>query len=247
MAADVILHKGMSRVIIPTGFSEKISPSNAVPSVQPLIAKEKEWIKGVNTIELMRSIPANISGIECDVYFDDNKEIFEVYHDSSAPSTLNLDTLLNIYLQRNLSASIWLDFKNLNNENVQLSLKEVNRLKNKYHLDNYIIIESHSAENLVTYNKNGFFTSFYIPFFNPYQVSEDSLVRMVNYIKAQIETYPASALSGYYFQYPVLKKFFPSYPLLTWSTRSFSLVSYTFNSQLRSDEQIKVILYPFEK
>jgi hypothetical protein len=109
-----------------------------------------------------------------------------------------------------------------------------------------MIIESTAAENLAPFQEKGFFTSYYVPLFNPYLITEDSLVTILNAVSANLEKYPASAVSGYYFQYPVLKKFFPNYPILTWSTHSFSLVSYAFNMQLKKDKMVKVVLYPFK-
>ena len=247
LLADIILHKGMSRVIIPASFSDKIIPVKLPLCDQPLTQKNKHWIKAVDNIELMQKLPVNTAGIECDVYFDIRKNHFEVYHDSTAPSTLNLDSLLAVYSAKKLSANIWLDFKNLNGENSIPSLNEISRLKNKYKLQNQVIIESSSPQFLRSFCDSGYFTSYYVPFFNPYQANENEIVHFADSVRNNLRKYPASALSGYYFQYPVLKKFFPNYPILTWADNvSISVVSYVFKRQLENDESIKVILYPFE-
>ena len=247
LLADIILHKGMSRVILPSSFTDKVSPVNLPICNRPLIQKEKNWIKAVDNIDLMKKLPANTAGIECDVYFNLVKDHFEVYHDSTALSSLNLDSLLTVYSKKKFSANIWLDFKNLSRENVIPSLREITRLKNKYNLSNQLIIESSNGQHLKVFCDSGYFTSYYVPFFNPYQATENEVIQFTDSVHKSIENYPASALSGYYFQYPVLKKFFPNYPILTWvDNASVSVVSYIFKRQLENDESIKVILYPFK-
>ena len=246
LLADIILHKGMSRVMIPSAFSDKIVPVSLPICDQPLLQKDKHWVKAIDNIELMKKLPANTAGIECDVYFDIQKDHFEVYHDSSAPSTLNLDSLLALYASKKLNANIWLDFKNLTGENEAPSLQEINRLRNKYKLFNQVIVESHNPAYLKSFCDSGYFTSYYVPAFNPYQASESELIQFADSIRNNLKKYPTSALSGYYFQYPVLKKFFPNYPILTWADNaSISIVSYVFSRQIENEESIKVILYPF--
>lgn len=246
LLTDILLHRGMSRTIIRSRFTDKVSPVNLPLCNNPLIQKAKHWIKAVNNISIMQQLPDNTSGIECDVYFDSQKNHFEVYHDSSAPSTLNLDTLLSVYYLKKLQANVWLDFKNLSGENSMSSLHEINRLKNKYNLSNQFIIESPDPQFLKTFCDSGYFTSYYVPFFNPYQATEKEIIQFTGTIRKNLEKFPASALSGYYFQYPVLKKFFPNYPILTWADNaSVSIVSFLFNRQLENDENIKVVLYPY--
>lgn len=94
--------------------------------------------------------------------------------------------------------------------------------------------------SLRTFCDSGFFTSYYIPYFNPYLLSETELVDQIDSISYQMKLYPASALSGYYFQYPVLKKFFPGFPVLTWTYNSnISLVTNMFNLHLKMTTRLK--------
>jgi hypothetical protein len=247
LLVDVILHKGMSRVIMPGTFTDKVMPVILPVCESPLLKKDKHWIKAVDNIELMKKLPVNTAGIECDVYFDIQKNHFEVYHDSSKRSTLNLDSLLSFYASQKLGANLWFDFKNLDEANSLPSLTEIKRLQNKYNLSNKLIIESSSPQYLQSFCNSGFYTSYYVPFFNPYNADENDLIHFADSVRNNLIKYPVSALSGYYFQYPVLKKFFPNYPILTWIDHaSLSVVSYFFKRQLENDESIKVILFSFE-
>lgn len=247
LLTDFLLHKGMGRVMLPENFSDKITPYQLPVCERDLVKKEKEWIKAVNTVALMQQLDAKTNGLECDVYFDSVKNCFEVYHDSSAPSSLKLDSLLVAYQAKQLTANIWFDFKNLGSTNAGSALKEMIRLKNNFKLDKKLIIESSAAAPLKAFCDSGFFTSYYVPFFNPYEIKEEVLMKNIDSIRQHISQYPASAISGYYFQYPLLKKIFPTYPILTWADQpSASLIAYFFRQQLKNDDMIKVVLFPME-
>lgn len=245
VALDIVLHKGMSRVILPESFTEKRGPMHFATCEQSLLVANKKWIKGVNTVARLAQQEVFLAGFEVDVYFDTAKNHFLVYHDSAVISGLDLETILQKYQSRNMTASVWLDFKNLSVYNLSQSLKHVSVLRQRYALQNKMIIESSAAQLLQPFCDSGFYSSYYIPFFNPYQVDEKTLVSMIDSISLQLKQYRVSALSGYYFQYPVLKKYFPRFPVLTWTgNSSLSLVANSFNRSLLNDQNVKVVLFP---
>lgn len=245
LALDIFLHKGITRVLLPDSFTNKRIPQNFVPCDLPLQVNSKEWIKAVNTLSRIEKIPSETAGIEMDVYFDTIKNTFQVYHDSAFKTELDINSLMEVYKKRNLKASIWLDFKNLSASNEGQSLQYLSTLSKQYNLQNKLIIESSSPQYLQSFCDSGFFTSYYIRFFNPYRIDEKELITQLDTISGVLKKYKVSALSGYYFQYPVLKKYFPNYPILTWTDNStISLVSKSFNKILMSDEHVKVLLHP---
>jgi hypothetical protein len=212
---------------------------------QPLQVNGKRWVKAINTVNRANELPADAAGFEMDVYFDTTKNCLLLYHDSTEYSTLCIEAVLDVYKKRKMAASIWLDFKNLSAANEQQSLKYIGALRNTYELNNKLIVESPHPECLQSFCRSGFFTSYYTPFFNPYQEQEAAVIEYIDSIKNKLRQYPVSALSGYYFQYPLLKKYFPGFPLLTWAADGkLSAVAYFFNRQLNADDQLKVVLYP---
>jgi hypothetical protein len=248
LGVDILLHRGISRVIIPSSFTNQVKPISIVPCSQPLNIKEKHWLKAIDNIALLEKVPAGTEGIECDVYFDTSKKSFLVYHDSTDLSDLNADSLLTVYRSKNLQSHIWFDFKNLQNHNREASLTEMLRLQTKYNLQQKLIIEAGNAALLQSFCDSGFYTSYYVPFFNPYLSGEKELVTFIRNIEKNVSANPTSALSGYYFQYPILKKFFPNYPILTWTDNPGpSLVAHFFNRQLVNDSMVKVILSPLSE
>ncbi|MEP6711394.1 MAG: hypothetical protein ABJA37_03205 [Ferruginibacter sp.] len=246
LIADVILHKGMSRVIIPSAFTEKRQPQNFNTCNAKLINHSKHWLRAVGTVEAMQQLPAETNGFEWDVYFDNAENNFKIY-DSLAVSGLAADTLLSIYAGRNLAASIWFNVKNLNASNSIAALTDLLQLRRRYALFNKIIVASDAPEYLNAYCDSGFFTGYNVPYFNPYKIQEDTLVHYIDIMAENLKRYPVNALSGSYFQYPVLKKYFPNFPILTWTDNSnISLINRVFNTHLKNEEQIKIVLYPFQ-
>ena len=244
LCVDILMHKGMTRVLIPDSFTSKRSPVDFSRCGSALIQNSKNWIKGIDNEIAMKNLPSNTDGFEIDVYFDTTIHSFYVYHDSANISSVTVDDLLDIYQRRNLTASIWFDFKNLDYYNHEQSLKVFIGLREKYGLKNKMIIETSHINYLNSFCENGFFTSYYTPYFNPYELSEKERVKIIDTISNNLKLYPVSALSGYYFQYPFLKKYYPGYPILTWAEKNnFSLVSVIFNHYLKKDPQVKIILY----
>jgi hypothetical protein len=245
VSADAVWHKGMTRVLIPASFSTSISPSNYLLCNATLMQRQKNWVKAVDNEQAIENLPADTDGFEVDVYFDTAAHSFYVYHDSSERSSLTIGQLLDIYQRRNLKSSIWFDYKNLSYFNQEQSLRAFITLRRKYKLENKMIIESSVIKYLAGFCEHDFFTSYYTPYFNPYELKDKALQNIMDTLSYNLQRYPVAALSGYYFQYPFLKKYFPQYPILTWAEKDqFSLVSLIFNYRLSDDRSLKIILYP---
>ena len=97
LGVDAVLHKGMTRVLLPANFPDDIEVQNLQPVEQNLTVTDINWKKAVNSKEAMLALQNGIAGFEMDVYFDTAKNNFLVYHDSTKLSTETLEGLLEIY------------------------------------------------------------------------------------------------------------------------------------------------------
>jgi len=245
LLVDVWQHKGQARVLFPKKFEAYNTGAGLPQSKTVLINKNKEWKKGMNTKELVNGLAETTSGFECDVYFDTVRSIFDVHHDADKSIGQSLDGLLDIYQQKKLSASIWLDLKNLDAANSTAALRSLIQLRDKYGLQNKLLVESGRAALLTAFSDSGFYTSYYTPMFNPYQAKDAEIRSMAESISNVIKNARVNALSGYYFQYPFLHYYFPNYPVLTWAEKKpFSLVNYLFRRKIASDSAVFISLYP---
>ena len=245
LLVDVLQHKGQTRVLFPKEFAEAKQPAMLPQSKSILMNKDKNWKKGVNNRERMSDLNADDGGFECDVYFDTASRLFDVHHDPDKSTSYSLDSLLHLYQQKKLQASIWLDIKNLDGSNAASILQALIEIRIKYKLQNKILVESGRAELLTAFSDSSFFTSFYIPFFNPYTINKVEINLWADNITSEISKSRINALSGYYFQTGFLHHYFSQYPVLTWVDKSdFSLANYFFQRKMNADKSIFILLKP---
>lgn len=245
LIVDGIMHKGMVRVMIPTEFLDSPQSSQGVSLRTLLLNNNKEWMKAVNTPQRMNKVSGETSGIEMDIYFDSLTKTFSVHHNIEDTVYYQFEELLKWYHKEGLTASIWMDFKNLSSQNQQEALEMLILLQHKYHLENKILVESSYPELLIPFAEQKFYTSYYVPYFNPYLVDKDSLKIIFNRIQYHLASSKVQALSGYYFQYPFLHERFPNYPLLIWgSNDKWSVVNMIYRRFIENKREIFIKLNP---
>ncbi len=244
LLADGWQHKGLTRVLLPKSFAG-IADTSYPGSRSVLACTNKEWVQAVNTIQRMNDIPATAAGIECDVYYNSRHNSFEVHHDPGNFTGLTLEALLQTHAKQKCKASLWLDFKNLSSANQQPALTELIRLRSKFGLTGKMLVESSEATLLSAFSDSGFFTSCYVPMFNPYLISISEERKLADSLGTVLRHSNVNAVSGYYFQHSFLHHYFPNYPILTWAVRDrFSLINWLFRKKILSDGSVFIILYP---
>ena len=241
---DMFLHKGLVRFLLPKTFGtyriENVKPLNR----DGFLNTNKNWSKAINTTELIQSITIDKSGIELDIYYDTIKGIFDVHHDPDKSVGQNFEDLLIIYKNKNLQASLWMDFKNLHENNIDKALQTLIQLRAKYNLQNKILVESSNPNLLKPFSDNQFFTSYYTPSFNPYTSSEEGNKIWFDSIATLLRKYPVHALSCYYFQKPFLHQYFPHFPILTWAPNDkWSFVNWIYKQKVNADSTTFITLY----
>lgn len=242
---DVWLHKGQARVLFGKTFPAAALQAGSPKSKSAVVIQNKTWTKGVNTHEQLEQLEITARGFECDVYYDTEKKDFDVYHDADKQTGQTLKALLNQYRQKKMTAAIWLDIKNLTAGNATHVLASLLELQKEYGLQNKLLVESGMAGLLTAFSDSGFYTVYYIPMFNPYQVNDTELKSWADSIVSATNAARVNALSGYYFQYPFLQHYFPRYPVLTWAEKKpLSMVNRLFRNKLAGDTSIAIVLYP---
>lgn len=245
LLVDVWQHPGQARVLFPKQFTGETYAALQPQQGGQVYNPGKNWVKAVNTRDKMNQLTAAEPGFECDVYFNSATAAFEVHHDPGTVSGFSLDDLLQIYRQKKLPASIWLDIKNLDGANASSCLTALVSLREKYTLQNRILVESKRADLLPVFSDSNFFTAYYVPIFNPYRIDKRMQQYWADSIAAAISRSKINALSGYYFQSSFLKHYFPRYLVLTWvENNSGSLVNALFHRKINADTTIFIALHP---
>lgn len=83
---------------------------------------EKLWLHRVNCLQRVEIIENKYRGLEIDVYFDSDKNCFDIFHSPGASTDLCLEELL-ASLNNPKIHYYWLDFKNLDSTNQKKSFK----------------------------------------------------------------------------------------------------------------------------
>jgi hypothetical protein len=203
----------------------------------------KVWLHKVNSVSRAKIIQENYKGLEMDVVYDPVKECFDVHHHKSPSINLCLEELLQ-NLDDPTQHYFWLDFKNLDTSNQRMALAELQRLTKKYKIKENIIVESPNPVLLTPFTDEKFYTSYYLPTFNPFYIHDDSIKKYLKEIDDNLSRCRVNAISGYYFQYPFMEKYFPETDLLVWHImeEKTDLFSYLIRERLILNSQIKVVL-----
>lgn len=134
----------------------------------PFKAPAKIWLHRTNEIKKFEDFSKIYQNYEIDVYFLDN--YFDVGHDGKDTSiNLDLKTMLKLVSKRKeesgFEAKIWLDFKNLDENNKEKALKTLLQISKESDFDiKNFIIESRNYKALALFKEAGFYTSYYLTF-----------------------------------------------------------------------------------
>lgn len=214
------------------------------------------WLHRVDEVAKFEDFKEKYRGFEIDVHFLLNPSpYFDVGHDGADSSIgLNLADMFSHIQKQNMEnyrdkIQLWIDFKNLSEENKYVALSELQHLCLTYEISpQNLIIESRNYKSLDVFKKQGFFTSYYVPYYEAkYLKSHAQAIR--NEINTIIESGNVSALSFPFYLYDfIVDSHFGYYenekwkdmPLLTWNEEA----NWKENMQIKAflNPQIKVIL-----
>jgi hypothetical protein len=244
LVADGIIHKGMIRVMLPKNFEQNVYSFTPI-NKRNIPSPDKFWKKAVNTIQALQVLDKNAAGCEMDVYFDTIIQTFTIHHDPGGKNGFTIDNFMEVYHSEQRHHCLWFDFKNLSEANAQLSLQKLVSIKKQYNLHDKILVESSNAALLNAFADSGLFTIYYTPYSLVYKNSIQQNKNYIDSVAGQIKTNKISALSGYYFQQPILQAAFPNFPILQWQANDrFSLVNWLYNKKVQQNRAILVSLQP---
>lgn len=207
------------------------------------IYPEKVWIHRVNSIEKLKEVENEFSGIELDLVWEGNN--FDVNHPPATSIGLNLDEYFKQINSKNLK--IWIDFKNLDSNNVLNSVNKLDSIIDQVNISkNYIIVESQQPQNLKEFSRKGYKTSYYLPG-NLHRLAIDSLENTVVSIKDNLESEYLNFISFPIEDYETVKKYFSNENLLIWELSRPK----GFQNKLRlyralNDVKVNGVLMPFK-
>lgn len=201
----------------------------------------KIWLHRSNNIAKAQYFEDKYAGLELDVHFVDSLNMFIIKHDMEESSTITLDNWF-ASLKNPSRLGVWLDFKNLNNDNKERAVNVLKMMRQKYNLRGKIYVESWNANSLDVFKKEGFKTSFYIPCDNPGKLDGEGLAKLENKIQKVIENNDVDAISGYYFQYEFMRDKFPQRNKLIWYECDNQEIKDFYIDIANNDDNVEILL-----
>ena len=199
------------------------------------------WLHRVDSVERVKFAEGRYQGIEIDVVFDSNARTFDVGHPPVPSIGLSLETLI-ASLEGPGQHFYWIDIKNLTPENKRQAAFELSRIAQRFSIIARMIVESPQLEHLDEFSRQGFYTSYYLPFINPYALPREELKDYVSGIGRRLARSQVNAISSDHLQYELISRYFPDYDVLLWyPTKNF--IAYAIRERkLLADPRVKVLL-----
>lgn len=99
---------------------------------------QKCWLHRTDSLQKLEELSFKYSGVEIDISYDKNKLIFDVGHDLENSINLSLEKMLE---KLEKDKKVWLDLKNLTEENSLIILNRLEKLIDNYSLEknNFIV------------------------------------------------------------------------------------------------------------
>ncbi len=203
--------------------------------------KNKIWSHRVDSIERLKEVIKKVNGVEVDLVYDDKLNIFDVTHPPVKSIGLSFENYLNSVKNIN-NFGLWLDLKNLNQENKLKIFKRIEYLVKKFNLNkNKIIIESSSVNLLDVFVANDYQCSYYLPILS--EIDRSELDKTIKIIKYNLKNEPKLYISSYFKDYEIMKKNFPNRKMLFWALAEKDLPKYKQKwKKILKDKQVKVLL-----
>ncbi|WP_299258624.1 hypothetical protein [uncultured Aquimarina sp.] len=201
----------------------------------------KIWAHRANSTEKLHSALRYFKGIELDLIYDTEGDFFDVNHSTSESVGLKFEDYLNT-LDEKQYPLLWLDIKNLNKVEANDILDKLLRIfrKRNYPLQN-ILIETRYPEALPIFTKEGFKTSYYLPY-DLRKRDGDKLLTTILEIQKNISEQPAIGISTNHRDYHIIKEHFPNRRKYIWILVPFINIDFFTTKKILNDEKVEVVL-----
>lgn len=178
------------------------------PLVKP---EDKVWAHRVDQLDEIGIRLSEFSGIEIDIFYDEDVDAFEVKHDKEDRG-IDLEFFLDS-VSKIKSLMFWFDYKNLD-ENTGKGVEKLLSILNERGLNEKAFVESYHASCLQQF-KGRLTTSFWVSSSEipPSKEEQDELYESKY---KQIREFDVCLLSASYEMFEFLTTYFPEYKLNFW-------------------------------
>ena len=204
--------------------------------------KDKVWLHRCNSMEKLHQMKGLYPNIEVDVVLRGNA--FDVTHDVEVSFGQDLEDYFAHFSEND--GKMWLDVKNLTPENKDTMLEVLNSLVCRHGVaKERLIVESPQWSLLEDFTKDGFYTSMYVVYDKPGNLSGREMKECIEDLRRVVDSGCVRAISFPYWWYSAIKDSLErSVDMLTWRHRSghFLFMLSGEGKRMLEDTQLKVVL-----
>lgn len=204
------------------------------------------WRHKVNSIEELQKYSKTFKGIELDIVYYPETNTFEVEHDPNPKKSIKLHDYLGA-IDNTDELYYWFDMKNLKWKYIDDLMNRLDAILTEYHIKDRVILESWSLNSLKKLNKNGFYTSYWIPDF-PYDgnITEEQQKKL-DKILSNLADCKHNAISAPYKMLPFIKDHLSDCSVHLWTNGLKTEADKTLIKEIASTPCVKVVLVDYEE
>ncbi len=207
----------------------------------------KLWAHRVNNPDEANMRLMRFYGIELDMFFEEENEVFDIRHDNDAPkSGLTLDLYFDQVFNEGMYY-YWLDLKNLNPKNEPAITKRLDLLLDKYDLRNQVIVESKDAASLSLIGKSEIKTSYWVTAIKYNLEDPAASSSEAQAIAKELQQYKFNALSAHYQMVEFLTYHFPLATIHIWTNGLDTEEDKQLIRYFAKNKNIRVILVDYDR
>ena len=233
---------------IATKIIQKL-PESTNRYLAELYKPDKLWLHRVDSVnkQIELSPKYNGGGIEFDIIYHEKENAFENSHDIDSLAKYNLEEQFKTYDELGIHNGIWLDFKNLTQDNKFMAKQKLDELLQKYNISKDVIwLESGNWQALDIFKQDGYRTSYYLPYykFENMSGSEIDKAQQDTLLAANSGNITAISFYGGYYDFVKSLPLSDNIVFLSWLNDSpwYEIVIRHKYQNILNDERVKVIL-----
>ncbi len=225
-----------------------ILPLMLTMQTQQRILYSKVWAHRVNNLDEVVEKQRQFMGMELDLIYSEEKNLFYVGHDliDSNKNIYFTDWLSKLSKQERMNSYYWLDMKNINPENADKISISLNEVTQKYNIKSRVWVESYYWDALKTVKEHGFQVILWVE--NLHWQNELDTAQWFQKTKIIVDLLKPDGISCMYVMYPLLTDMFPDENIFFWHTPAdFTPENVALTQKICREKMVKAVLvdYPY--
>ena len=204
------------------------------------------WRHKVNSIEELAKYSEIFSGIEFDVVYYPERNIFEVEHDPDPNTEIIMDDYFGS-IENPQKLYYWIDIKNLKYEHIDKIIERLLYVFDKHNIKDRVICESWNVNSLKALHNAGIYTSYWVPDFRLQDQITDEQQKQLDKVFNVLDGCKHNAISAPYTALPFIEKHLSDCTVHLWTNGLITEEEKSLVKEITKSDCVKVVLIDYEE